>query len=367
MESLRLWCGLALPLVLVFVACGGCGLSGSASSEKPERNLDMVDDSDSTGCYDQNKNGLTLEHDFGVLKPEVQVEHCFAIKNNTAGRWTVRKIINTCACTATDLSAPAIEAREQESVTVTYRAGRESSDDTRKVVVLFEEREAPPLFLVIRAKIREAMTVTPSRVAYRQLGKGLLGVAGVEVQNFGDVDWQGILVEPSEAWLSARAVAIKNLAKDARPRQSWRVTVRADSTGLSPGEHRGVIVVKPVGTAGVTRDIPVCATITSAMTAIPGQLFFGKVTVGDAVTQRITVGFAPEAIPSSPNDVLLEHNIGDQLRVYWSKSEGEFWELVAELTPKHVGEMPGAKLTVRFADVTMPRVEVPIYAVVDPR
>ena len=186
----RLTLSNVLPIVTIcsLTILNGCGSNWpTAQKNGAGRNLEKTDDNDNAGIYEADKNVVVLEHEFGVLKPKTKVEYCFTIKNPSNGKWTVRKIVNMCACTVSDISAPVIAAGKQETVTVTYHAGRGSRDDQRKVVVLFDEADAPRIILVVYAKIREDMTVNPAEVTFLEMGRGQTQHGSFEVHNFGDV------------------------------------------------------------------------------------------------------------------------------------------------------------------------------------
>ena len=108
--------------------------------------------------------------------------------------------------------------------------------------------------------------------------------------------------------------------------------------------------------------VPAHVRVTSPVTGIPSQFFFGRVRVGESSQQMVKIQFTTDAIPRSRSEVTFKHNLGDQLRLEWLKSNGEMWELQAVLTPTRSFDLSKAKVVVEFADTKLPRLELPIYA-----
>ena len=346
--------GALLVLGLAFI----CGCDGAEGPEGETRRSGSRD-------VEISDNDVVLEHDFGLVMPEEQREHRFAIHNSTTRKWTLREVINVCACTATDLSAPGIAAGATEEVTVTYQTGSGSRGERRRVVLLFEEPGAPRVFLVIRAKIREPMTLSPPNVQFLDLGKGLARERLFEVQNFGESDWDSVVVEPTVSWLRTTVNEITFEAGEDLPRQIWRISVTADAADLSHGEHDARIAVEARAAASrLVREEPVHVRVTSAVNAVPSQFFFGQVRVGQPVKQTIKIRFTHDAVPASATEIVFEHNLGKQLGQEWLDSEGDQWELCARLTPRRDMDLSDAKIIMGFADPEMPTVDLPIYGVV---
>ena len=341
---------LTLTFAAVFFFSGGCS----------------VEDSGNSASHGEGNKTLSLGHDFGILKPEEQVEHRFVIENETDMQWTFRKVIKSCACTVTDLSAPAIEPGKEETATVTYTAGGVTQNDQRRIVVLFEEAQAPRVVLHVRARVRESMTRVPPKLELLDLGKGKSSQTNLEVQNFSDHDWKSISLQPSADWLAASSTPL-DFDRDGEqwPRQIWRITVTADASTMGVGAHHGHIEVTAEGPEKLFHRIPVHASVISTVIAIPEQIFFGKVTTGESTSRSVTLRFSPDAVPESQEQIRLQHSLGDQLQLEWSRTEGQSWELSAAFTPDGSRQVSGQKVTISFSDPELPSLMIPIYAFVE--
>ena len=343
---------LILPTVLIWTGCGRNDLAG-----KLPVTASLVQTSGAAAGL------LVVEHDFGRLKPGQAVKHNYEIMNNSSGTWTFRKIVNTCACTTSGVSAPQIKSGKTEKVGVTFTAGGVTSDENRKILVLFEEAAAPKVALVVKAQVREPLNCYPTELSFLELGKDQSRQDGFEVHNFSDSTWDTICVVPSAEWLRVSTEQISLTPGTDSPRQIWRITATADATGLAIGEHKARITVEAgVGGVDFLKDVPTLARVTSPVRAIPAQFFFGRIHVGEIATQSIKIRFSPDAIPKRESDVTFSHNFGNQLRLAWTnKSHDGEWELLATLTPSD-DESPRSKLTVSFGGEKSTDLEIPIYA-----
>lgn len=351
-----------------FLALSGCGSNETSTSivASPSRNPDDTHGSNIATVYEDRNNTLTYKHDFGILKPKQQVKHQFVIKNDTAHKWIIRKIINTCSCTATDLSAQVIVPGQEETVTVSYRAGGATTNDKKGIMVLFEEPKSLQILLTVTAEVRELMTCLPKELELLDLGKDVSSQTDFEVQNFSDHDWQSISVTPSVKWLSASPIHVDIDARERElPRQEWRVSVNVDTSAMSVGDHHAKIEVTAKGDDEVNYTIPVYCRISSPLVAIPEQLFFGKVIVGKSSTCNITLRFAPDAIPPKQERVHFQHDLGEELELTWLKTDGQSWELGATFTPKGHNQIADKKVTISFSDPELPHLVLPIYAFLD--
>lgn len=362
---------LCCVLALVFTAgiswLGGCNSGESDGSLADNLSHGSAEKSGNAASNGGRENSLVFEHDFGILAPKEQVEHRFVIKNDTSTKWTFKKVINTCSCTVSHLSAPLIEPGKEESVTVTYKAGGVTQDDKRRVGVLFQEAEAPRVMLVVLARVREFMTCVPPELEFIDLGKGKASQTNFEVRNFSDRDWNSISLQPSVDWLAASSIplGIDTIATEEGLRQVWRITVTADASIMSTGDQQGYIEVTAEGTEKLASKVPVHGLVVSPVVAIPQQFFFGNVTLGESISRSITLRFCPDAVPESQERISLQHSLAEQLQLEWLRTEGRSWELNATFTPDTSRQVSGQKVTISFSDPDLPSLMLPVYASVE--
>ena len=71
-------------------------------------------------------------------------------------------------------------------------------------------------------------------------------------------------------------------------------------------------------------------------------------------------------MPSSVDEIAVEHGFGDQLQLEWAGTEGEYWELIATFQPRGPVKSTDIdmSLTISFSCSNLPPLELPIYVLV---
>jgi hypothetical protein len=190
--------------------------------------------------------------------------------------------------------------------------GEGSFDDTRKSLVVFEETEAPKFILYVKSRVREPMTIRPKTLSWTKVGENQVKRDTFEVQNYSEKDWETFEIVEKHEWLNIEYKRIPPPQTEPAMKQFWLANVRVDTTGMNPGEHRGEI--KLSGGGNVANQLPVVLQITSAVSVIPTQFFFGNVKRNETATKNVKVAFSPDSIPKEKSEIRFEHNIGKSLQ-----------------------------------------------------
>ena len=124
------------------------------------------------------------------------------------------------------------------------------------------------------------------------------------------------------------------------------------------------MAITPVGVDLGQRTVRVHLQILWPVKAIPEQLFFGTVEPGGTATARIGLHFAPDVAPDNVDSVTLEHDLAQELSLAWSRTEGRFCQLTADLTPRHGDRFIEGEVTLQFAQGGLPTIHLPVRAMV---
>ena len=346
---------------MIAVFASGCSKKPDSMSARL-KNYEAPEESG----FEEISDAITLNHDFGVmLQPIIDaVSHEFEITNNTDSVWTLKEIVNTCSCTVSDITSETIQPGKTEKILLVYKpVGDGVFDDYRKSLVVFEEEDAPKFILGVGAKVRETMTLRPKSLSWTRIGMGQTRHDSFEVQNYSGKNWENLEIASKPPWLDIELRGVTPPESDTAMRQLWLVNTSVDTTRLTSGEHRGEIVITATNSAGesVTQNCPVILQITSAVSAIPAQFFFGNVTPNETATKSIKVMFIPDAIPKDKDEIQFEHNFGDSLELEWLNTEGDSWELQASLNVDDTPMPDEPAVIMSFSDPTLPKIRLPIY------
>ena len=343
--------------------------------EKPEsiskslKNYETSGENSELG-FDEIENAITLNHDFGVILQPVNdaVKHEFEITNDTNIVWTLEEIVNTCSCTVAGITSETIQPGNTEKILLVYKpAGDGTFDDDRKSLVIFKEDEAPRFILGVEARVRNPMTVRPKSLAWTRVGTNQTKKDNFEVQNYSKENWKNLDISSKPQWLDIELKNVSPPETDPMLRQLWLVDTAVDTAKLTPGEHRGDIVLSAMGDSGesVTQTLPVVLQITSAVSAIPAQFFFGNVKPSETATKSLIVMFAPDSIPTDKNEIQFEHNLGNSLTFEWLNTEGSTWELQASLNVDGTAIPDDPVAVMAFSNPTLPSIRLPIYVLMN--
>lgn len=356
---------LSLITLLWLIPLQLCGCARSGAVEGKGVDAGVPEETTPLKQPDESSK-LVLQHNFGLLKPNVKVRHSFTIRNDSNIRWTFVRFHTNCACTVTHTSAPKIEPGESVPVEVEYKTPSANATERRHVGVQFAESQAPFFWLEVKAVVRHAVSLLPAELVFNRVGRGQQTEQAFEVQNFSNQDIAVQTIKPTVPWLTATFLSIEPSGEE-RPRQAWRVLVHPKTDGLQSGRHQGFLEVQTNSSESPLSRIPVTLHLTAPVEVIPGQIFFGNVTAGVATRYRLLLRFTPDAVPTDENIVEFAHDLGDRLQVSCSKKGGENWEIAATLTsPETDGEkFVEGKLTIKFRRGNLPTLEVPVYAKVN--
>jgi Protein of unknown function (DUF1573) len=309
-----------------------------------------------------------LEENLGVLRPGEVRSHVFTVRNESAFRWTFARAERTCSCMATQISMRVIEPGAEEKVEVVYRAPSTSREDFKTIRLHFEEKAAPVFELNLRAQIREAMLLSPVLVDFHRNMNYSRTNSTIHVHNFADSDWRSIAITNQVDWLSVQIVPIPPPGDngDSRlPRQSWRVLLNANPDSLPIGRHKFELRVESQGGPNShSALLPVQIEIEPLVSIVPSEVFFDATAGGAPDSKTLLLRFSNGVIPSRLSDVVLRHDLGDQLRLSWQESDGAYWKLGADFVPSGAGEYVEGSLTIEFRDSEMRTRTVPIRAIV---
>ena len=241
--------------------------------------------------------------------------------------------------------------------------GEGAFDDRRKSLIVFAEEKAPKFILFVGSRVREPMTVRPKSLAWTRVGAGQTKKDNFEIQNFSGEEWKAFEIASKPQWLDIELKSVSSPEAEPKMVQLWLANTTADTTKLTPGEHRGEIVLSATKSDGetMTQRCPIVLQITSAVSAVPAQFFFGNVKPNEVATKSIKVFFNPDSIPKDQDEIQFEHNLGDSLKMKWLSAEGESWELEASLKVAGMTIPDDPKIIMTFADPALPKVHLPIY------
>ena len=303
---------------------------------------------------------VTLEHDFGLLRPNSIAKHHFTIENASGSNWTVKRVGRTCACTVANVSSGVIKAGTSEQIEVAYRSGQGAADDRRSISVHFVEPEAPRVELVVKAAVRPPLVASTRQLQFSGVGMRFRDEQSFEIENYSGKELTSLGASVNAPWLSVREELRRSEAKFGLRCQVWRVQVRVDASGMSPGHYQGTVTVGGQGDDATL--VPVSLHVRGPVDIVPERMFFGAFDGSGAAQCTVLLRANGENAKLDPADVKLNHDLGDWLALKMLNRSDALLELRGTLSlPRAVQSAKGV-LTVEFNDKDHTVMTIPVFA-----
>jgi hypothetical protein len=312
----------------------------------------------------EGKENKTLSHDFGLLRPNQKVRHRFSIPNHSDMPWTLAAILPTCNCTAgRPLSDQVLPGKNME-IDIEYTAPPITKEDVHRVGVEFAENSAPYFWLRVQGSVRELTTAVPGAVFLEANYVGEQVQGECTLSSYLDHDVQPPQVACSAPWLQAELNPAP-VMKDRFPaRQAWHLVVKGDTANRQPGLYRAQITIKPEAAEAPLKVVPVEFTVNNGLEIAPRELAFGPVSPAKATQRKLLIRLLTDFGPVYPDDVKMEHDLGERLKVEWKKVSPKVLEISAILAvpPGHPNQKLRGTLHVLVKGVIGAPMEIPISA-----
>jgi hypothetical protein len=297
-----------------------------------------------------------VEWDFGTSPPGATTKRFYEITNTADEPWTLKQLRATCSCVEAELSAKTIAPGETARLEVTYRAPRRDGRVGGNIMVEFAERTSPVLQLNIQGEVRSRLAADPPSVAFDYPPPGTRPSHTVALRNRGDRRVVITRVE-APAWLQTELRPIDGTGKEDRPRQGWELVVRADPEKLPSGSGSATLEVRTDSDEFGSLYIDV--TLKGPMEVSPERLAF------DTAESRknglkVAVRVAPALSELTEKDLVVTHDLGDELDVQVRKESPQLFVLVVRLQAKPARVPPAGELVIKLRNGTAPPIRVQV-------
>ncbi|HUY93551.1 MAG TPA: DUF1573 domain-containing protein [Pirellulales bacterium] len=255
----------------------------------------------------------TIVRDLSFIAPESEHACEFVVRNDTAYTWLLSEVRTVCRCTRVVASSNSIAPDSEGTFTVRYHAPPKNADDQRTLTLDFARAEGQgqaQVFLVVRARVRTAMTVVPSEVRLSADGR----VQRLEVQNFSSDDWRGIEATSDAPCVSVRVDPAPVSHPGEKPRQVWRLAVsEVEGRGQGEAPEFATVSVKAASDRHEQSQFRVYLPASRRGRVKPESIFFGRVPAG-SVAKRTAVLQLP-AGSGTDRPPTVRHDLGPLLTV----------------------------------------------------
>jgi hypothetical protein len=259
-----------------------------------------------------------LTWDFGTALPGRKITHTFEITNPGAERWTLKHFTPSCPCTMAKLPSGAVGPGETARLELTYTAPLLDGKVAGHVMIEFAEPASPILQLTIQGEVRSLLSANPPSLVFDYAPSGTRLSRTVTLHNRSDRRVKLTHVD-TPAGLRAEWRSVADRIQDGQPRQTWELTVHAEPDKFRPVHGEAVLTVRTDSEEVGPLSLPVRRQ--APLEVSPDQLAFGVVEVGKTGQKRMLLRAAPALGELTAKDLVLTHNLGDELDVQVQKEE----------------------------------------------
>jgi hypothetical protein len=301
--------------------------------------------------------------DFGIIPPRSELRHRYTIKNGSAATWTIKHVTPSCTCTCGEFTSRTIKPSESASLEVVYRAGDRDGDVYQAIMVEFAETNAPFFQLALRGEIRGLLSPSPPSVDFGRVWAAKHLSRSIHLRNFGEQDVTITRID-TPPWLQAQAQPVDSGQAGSQPRQTWEITANADVSKFKAADVSALVVHTNASKIGPV-VIPVHLEMRLPLEVVPNGLDFRIVPMGGSSQRTLMLDVSPELGDASEKDLVLTHNLGEELEIQVSKTATQSrFRLVGVLRPRRSTGAVHGELEIKVREKTAPAVRVPVSAFV---
>jgi hypothetical protein len=247
-------------------------------------------------------------------------------------------------------------------------------DDRKRIIVTFEEPDAPAVLLDVVAKVREDFRFSQKSIRFRRseyspktAGNDGNQLMEVEIcQYYGDVATD-LSARTSAEWISCQLVPVAppDQGFDDSVVSKWILKVDVTPHGMTPGNHRGTVDIVQLKSGVRLGPIIVDLEIRPPVVCVPSQVFFGECMPAKCSTRELQLQFANVDSGSaiSADDIDVTHTFSDRLTVAISENRNGRMTLRAELTPDSRASTIDGEIRLHFHS-GFPDVVIPVLGFV---
>lgn len=208
-------------------------------------------------------------YDFGSVEQGKSVEYDFVLKNEGDAPLEITRVVPSCGCTATKLSADKIEPGETATVHAVFDTTGFSGNKIKTIRLYTTDLENNTVVLSLKGEIIPEVTVSPKRIIFGNLIYGEDAEKNKQEVTVKVREGSGVTLGALES--RSKFLEVEELSSD-KTQKRFTVGVKPDA-GI--GELRERIVVFLKGSKRRAVNIPIFASIQGGLKFKPSALAFG--------------------------------------------------------------------------------------------
>ncbi len=229
------------------------------------------------------------DFNFGQIYKGQKVEHIYKFENQGDDTLEIKKVKPSCGCTAVILTNKTIPPGETGEIKTTFNSGTYRGNIKKSISVLSNDPDNPNHRLTISGQIIEEINIKPVNINFGSifLDKGTDKTVTVTIKSQTEPDFKINKITPSKPFIDA------SIAEEKDGEYIINVTLK-DYRKI--GRFSGKIHLETNNQKQQKAIIPFFGEIAGDVTAYPKRIYYGIVTEGKELTQKVFVKINREGI-----------------------------------------------------------------------
>ena len=229
------------------------------------------------------------DFNFGQIYKGEKVEHVYKFENQGNDTLEIKKVKPSCGCTAVILTEKTIPPGETGEIKTTFNSGTYRGNIKKSISVLSNDPDNPNHKLTISGQIIEEINIKPVNINFGSISsdKSTDKTVTVTIKSQTEPDFKINKITPSKPFIDA------SIAEEKDGEYIINVTLK-DYRKI--GRFSGKIHLETNNKKQQKAIIPFFGEIAGDVTAYPKRVYYGIVTEGKELTQKVFVKINKEGI-----------------------------------------------------------------------
>jgi hypothetical protein len=278
---------LTIPVFLLFITWQcfvNTEVTVAETTPENDKSTDVsVPDKQPTIVFDNS------DFNFGQIYKGEKVEHIYKFENQGDDTLEIKKVKLSCGCTAVILTDKTIPPGKTGEIKTTFNSGSNRGNIKKTISVLSNDPNTPNYKLTISGQIIEEINIKPVNINFGSifLDKGTDKTVAVTIKSQTEPDFKINKITPSKPFIDA------SIAEEKDGEYIINVTLK-DYRKI--GRFSGKIHLETNNQKQQKAIIPFFGEIAGDVTAYPKRIYYGIVTEGKELTQKVFVKINKEGI-----------------------------------------------------------------------
>jgi uncharacterized protein YdeI (BOF family) len=220
------------------------------------------------------------DFNFGKIFKGQKAEHVFKFENRGKDILKISKVKTSCGCTAVMLTKKIIPPDKTGEIKATFKSGSFKGNVTKSITVMSNDPNSPKYKLTLSGEIIEEISAKPRNIKFGSIYLGKKIDKTITIKSVTESNFKIKKITSSKPFVKA------SIAEENKEGYIIKVTLK-DNHKI--GRFSGGIHLETDSTRQPKVTIPFFGEIIGDITTYPKRIYYGRITKGKEMTQKVFV------------------------------------------------------------------------------